>query len=92
MKHNKDHHKSSSATHIDMMFAEELHELADAIEEIKNTPTNISAISDPFDEYMDSMSSRIFADKHNFRTRFIKGYNILFHHIQNEGESQNKSL
>jgi hypothetical protein len=64
---------------IEMVYEEEMHELADAIAE---SSQSVPSLSDPFEEYIDTMRARIHTNPHIFRTRLIKGYNALLHVLQ----------
>lgn len=90
MKHNK-HHKQLSDHVDDTLFSEELHELADTISEIHIASKTTEPLSDPFDEYFNLMSSKIFLDPLSFRTRFIKGYHALYHFLEQQDHPETKS-
>ena len=82
MKHHKNRVQESLSGHEEVLFAEELHVLADVVAEVKDISNLDSLDSDPFDAFMDSMGSKIFSEPRNFRARFIKGYNTLIHCLE----------
>ena len=66
-----------------IIYREELDQLAKIIADIKNLKVENSSTTDPFDEYKESMSCKIFADASDFRSRFVKGYNALINQLRN---------
>lgn len=70
---------------IEMIYEEEMHELADAITECSQ---NVSAFSDPFEEYIDFIRAKTHSNPHLFRSRLTKGYNALLQALQNIENSQ----
>lgn len=88
MKKNKNHAKSVTA-HGDLVFEEEIHDLADAIAEGSHkTPT----LSDPFEDYIDAVRTNFHSNPHIFRSRLVKGYNALLHELLalQEGDSSSE--
>lgn len=69
---------------IELVFEEEMFELADAITE---NSQNVPPIHDPFEEYIDNMRTKIHSNPHLFRSRLTKGYNALLHALQNHENS-----
>ena len=86
MKRNKNRTKSMN-DNVDLVFEEEMHELADAIAEgVHQTP----ALADPFEDYIDVLRSKIHSNPHVFRSRLTKGYNALLHALQ-EGDNSSEN-
>lgn len=69
---------------IVLVYEEEMHELAEAITESSH---DVPALLDPFEEYVDSMRTKIHSNPHIFRSRLIKGYNALLHALQSSEDS-----
>ena len=76
--------QTEPSNHESMMYEVELNNLADVIADIKNANTETPLATDPFDEYRETMSCKIFADPNDFRIRFIRGYNALIRQIRKE--------
>lgn len=88
MKNNKNRAKQVT-THSDLIFEEEIQDLADAIAEgVQKTPT----LSDPFEDYIDEVQAKFHSNPHIFRSRLVKGYNALLHELLalQEGESSSE--
>jgi hypothetical protein len=78
MKHHKNRPKSITED-SELVFEEELYVLADAISEnSEKTPI----LSDPFEDYIDGMRTKIHSNPHLFRSRLAKGYNALLKSLQ----------
>lgn len=82
MKHNKS--RSKTLDTIELVFEEEMHELADAItENAHKTPS----LCDPFEDYVEVIRTKIHSNPHIFRSRLVKGYSALLHALQ---ENENR--
>jgi hypothetical protein len=66
---------------VELLYEEEMNELADAIAESKSEQP---AFSDPFEDYIDVVRTKIHANPHIFRLRLTKGYNSLLSALPNE--------
>lgn len=75
----------STINHADLLFESEMHELADAISERSLTP---SPLSDPFEDYVEVIRTKVHSNPHIFRSRLTKGYNALLYELQEENASQ----
>ena len=69
---------------VELLYEEEMSELADAIAESK---TKQPAFLDPFEDYIDVVRTKIHANPHIFRSRLTKGYNVLLNVLQNQESS-----
>lgn len=74
----------SAAT--ELLYEEEMCELADAIAESKDTQP---LFLDPFEGYIDVVRAKIHANPHIFRARLTKGYNVLLNALQGEESTSN---
>ena len=72
----------------DLTFEEELHVLADAISESSGSISPESSVMDPFESYVGSMRSKIYADHDLFSSRFSKGYQLLLQTIEHDHSSK----
>lgn len=70
-----------ATSHADLVFEQEMHELADAISEKSQTP---SLLADPFEEYVEVIRTKIHSNPHIFRSRLAKGYSALLYELQDE--------
>lgn len=75
----------STISHADLVFENEMHELADAISERSLTP---SPLTDPFEEYVEVIRTKIHTNPHIFRSRLAKGYSALLYELQEENSSK----
>lgn len=82
MKQHKNRSKSVFADHSEIVFEEEIHELADALTETQNTSDVVPMMTDPFEDYMDSMRTKVYTNPHLFRSRLAKGYHALLHELE----------
>jgi hypothetical protein len=76
----------SVVSHADLVFENEMHELADAIAERSQVP---SPLTDPFEEYVEVIRTKIHANPHIFRSRLTKGYNALLYELQENASELN---
>lgn len=83
MKHNKNRTKMF-VDDIELVFEEEIHELADAISESAQKP---ASLGDPFEDYVEVIRTKIHSNPHIFRSRLVKGYSALLHALQ---ENENR--
>ena len=83
---NKNRNKSI-IEEVGLVFEEEMYGLADAIaEKTQAAPT----LTDPFEDYVEVIRSKIHSNPHVFRSRLVKGYNALLYQLQ-EGESSTET-
>lgn len=81
----KNKNRAKSVTdHVDLVFEEEMHDLAEAISE---NPQRNHLLSDPFEDYIDVLKTKFHSNPHIFRSRLVKGYNALLHELLQEGET-----
>ncbi|HEV8053033.1 MAG TPA: hypothetical protein VGP47_11115 [Parachlamydiaceae bacterium] len=85
MKHNKNRTKTFG-DHVELVFEEEMHELADAITE---SAQKTSSFCDPFEDYVEVVRSKIHSNPHIFRSRLVKGYSALLHALQDNENREN---
>ena len=84
MKHNKS--RTKTLDNVELVFEEEMHELADAITEgAQKTPS----LCDPFEDYVEVMRTKIHSNPHIFRSRLVKGYSALLHALQDNENRDN---
>jgi hypothetical protein len=85
---NKNRNKSI-IEQVELVFEDEIYELAEAVaEKSQTTPT----LTDPFEDYVEVVRSKIHSNPHVFKSRLVKGYNALLYQLhEGEGSQQSSS-
>lgn len=85
----KNKNRMKSVTHdIELVFEEEMHELADSISESSH---KTHSLADPFEDYIDVLRTKLHTNPHIFRSRLVKGYNALLYELQALQEGEEKT-
>lgn len=88
MKGHKKKDKSSEDAKFESNFANEIDELTEAMTE--ELDREKCEASDPFEHYVQKVRGKMHSDFELFRSRFVKGYNVLLEEIAHEHEFHDK--